>query len=195
MVIRGGPLAPTLAALLAERDPLRGAGLDLATRLAALQGKRTTAEVHAPSLARIRQEAKRLARGQDHSGPNELGVLAALAYPDRVGLRRKGEAPRYASGRPNVTLSGQDTLTRHYTRFWETIPFMTQGVPGFGVFAMNRAGRARWGAWPDIISDDTFARLSFAPSERVSVPATYDWPMIEGFSLDDEFNQRATVRH
>lgn len=92
-----------------------------------------------------------------------------------------GAAPRYASGQPNVTV-GDSAITRHYTRFWRTIPFMTLGVPGFGVFAMNRAGRARWDAWPDIISDDTFARLNFAPNERVSVPATYDWPMIEGFA-------------
>lgn len=90
-------------------------------------------------------------------------------------------APRYASGRPNVTVSGEDALTRHYTRFWLTTPFMVHGVPGFGVFAMNRHGRSRWGDWPDIISDDTFARLHFSPQERLSVPATYDWPMIEGF--------------
>lgn len=92
-----------------------------------------------------------------------------------------GDAPRYASGQPNVTVA-RSGITRHYTRFWRTIPFMTMGVPGFGVFAMNRAGRARWGVWPDIISDDTFARLNFAPDERVAVPARYDWPMIEGFA-------------
>ena len=91
------------------------------------------------------------------------------------------EAPRYASGMPRVTTSG-DWVTRHYTRFWQTTGFMTHGVPGFGVFAMNRAGRARWGDWPDIISDDTFARLNFRPEERIAVPAPYDWPMIEGFA-------------
>ena len=90
------------------------------------------------------------------------------------------DAPRYASGQPRVTVAG-DWVTRHYTRFWKTTPFMTLGVPGFGVFAMNRAGRARWQAWPDIISDDTFARLNFTPDERVAVPGQYDWPMIEGF--------------
>ena len=91
------------------------------------------------------------------------------------------EAPRYASGMPRVTTSG-DWVTRHYTRFWQTTGFMTHGVPGFGVFAMNRAGRARWREWPDIISDDTFARLNFRPEERIAVPAPYAWPMIEGFA-------------
>ena len=88
------------------------------------------------------------------------------------------DAPRYASGMPQVTTSG-DWVTRHYTRFWQTTGFMTHGVPGF---AMNRAGRARWGEWPDIISDDTFARLNFRPEERIAVPAPYAWPMIEGFA-------------
>ncbi|WP_276150587.1 MULTISPECIES: glycosyltransferase family 2 protein [unclassified Sulfitobacter] len=103
------------------------------------------------------------------------------------------DAPRYASGRPNVTLSGDDALTRHYTRFWLTTPFMVHGVPGFGVFAMNRAGRARWDDWPDIISDDTYARLNFAPAERLSVPAGYDWPMIEGFTRLVQVRRRQDI--
>jgi len=90
-------------------------------------------------------------------------------------------APRYGSGVPQVTTAG-NWVTEHYTRFWCTTPFMTLGVPGFGIFAMNRAGRARWGDWPDIISDDTFARLNFRPEERITVPGRYDWPMIEGFA-------------
>ncbi len=107
-----------------------------------------------------------------HVSPSLVAQIAGALATD---------APAYASGRPNVTV-GPDPLTRAYTRFWLTTPFMVHGVPGFGVFAMNRAGRARWGAWPDIISDDTFARLNFLPAERHSVPATYDWPMIEGFA-------------
>ncbi|MCX7559229.1 glycosyltransferase [Sulfitobacter sp. F26204] len=103
------------------------------------------------------------------------------------------DAPGYASGRPNVTISGKDALTRLYTRFWLTTPFMVHGVQGFGVFAMNRAGRARWGAWPDIISDDTFARLNFTPAERQGVPASYDWPMIEGFTRLVQVRRRQDI--
>ena len=57
---------------------------------------------------------------------------------------------------------------------------MRDDVPGFGIFAVNAAGRERWGAFPDIISDDTFVRLQFAPDERTRVAATYSWPMVEG---------------
>lgn len=108
-----------------------------------------------------------------HVSPPLIGQLAEVLLASA--------APRYASGQPQVTLGGADALIRLYTRFWLTTPFMTLGVPGYGVFAMNRAGRARWGDWPDIISDDTYARLNFTPAERIAVPAGYDWPMIEGF--------------
>lgn len=88
------------------------------------------------------------------------------------------DRPRYASGRVRITARG--AVSRAYARIWRRVPFMAQGVPGCGVFAVNAAGRARWGAFPDIISDDTFVRLSFAPDERIGVPASYDWPIAEG---------------
>jgi glycosyltransferase involved in cell wall biosynthesis len=91
-----------------------------------------------------------------------------------------GDAPRYASGTP-VVARADSAVTRAYARLWQGLPFMDSGAPGFGLFAMNAAGRARWGAWPDIISDDTFARLHFTPGERVQLPQTYLWPMVEGW--------------
>ena len=111
MVAKGGADAASLAALLAERDPLRGAGADLSLRMSAIRGKGSAAQAHAPTLARIRQEAKRLARGQANKGPNDIGLLAALAYPDRVGLRRKGDAPRYVlSGGKGAVMPQGDAL-------------------------------------------------------------------------------------
>ncbi|MEM6939660.1 MAG: ATP-dependent helicase HrpB [Pseudomonadota bacterium] len=111
MVSRGGAPAPMLAALLAERDPLRGAGADLALRMDALTGKQQPPEAHAPSLARIREEAKRLSNAARGDGPSSLAANAALAYPDRIGLRRKGEAPRYIlSGGKGAVLAQEDRL-------------------------------------------------------------------------------------
>ncbi|MBE1282089.1 MAG: glycosyltransferase [Rhodobacteraceae bacterium] len=89
-------------------------------------------------------------------------------------------SPRYAGGTPQVT-PAQSAVTRAYARLWQQLPFVTATVPGFGFFAMNRAGRRRWQDWPDIISDDMFARLQFTPEERVKLPQTYSWPMVEGF--------------
>ncbi len=88
---------------------------------------------------------------------------------------------RYASGTPRVS-PAKSWVTRAYARFWQQLPFARSEAPGFGAFAVNAAGRARWGRFPDIISDDTYVRLLFTPDERVGVPALYDWPMVEGFS-------------
>lgn len=87
---------------------------------------------------------------------------------------------RYASGTPIVT--ARSFISRAYARFWVKLPFVARGVPGFGLFAVNAAGRARWDEFPKIISDDTFVRIQFTPDERVKASASYQWPLIEGFS-------------
>ena len=103
MLLKGGREAPLMAALMGERDILTGAGgarppADLALRLAAARDVRAFEADHPwkvdrAALARLRQEAKRLKpRGQARLS---AGELAALAYPDRIGLRRAGEAPRF----------------------------------------------------------------------------------------------------
>lgn len=91
------------------------------------------------------------------------------------------EAPRYATGWAEIPRA-RSAVTRAYARFWQTLPFAQSAAPGYGLFAVNAAGRTRWGRFPDIISDDTFVRLQFAPSERIGCRASYSWPMIEGFA-------------
>jgi hypothetical protein len=90
-------------------------------------------------------------------------------------------APLYASATPRIPRA-KSRVTRAYARFWLRLPFAQSAAPGYGLFATNPAGRARWGDFPAIISDDTFVRLQFIPAERVQTPAPYDWPMIEGFA-------------
>lgn len=94
-------------------------------------------------------------------------------------LDRPGAA--YASGTLRIA-PARSRVSRAYGRLWSRVPFMATGVPGCGLFAVNAAGRGRWGAFPSIISDDTFARLQFRPEERVAVAAPYDWPIVEGFA-------------
>lgn len=88
-------------------------------------------------------------------------------------------APRYAGGRLRVSQS-PSKLSNIYARFWQKLPFLTQDVTGAGLFAVNEAGRARWNEFPQIISDDTYVRLHFAPAERVLVDIPYDWPIAAG---------------
>ncbi len=110
MLMVAGPGAAALAALMEERDPLKGAPPDLALRMKAVRDVRAYEADHPwpaarPVLERIKAEARRLARGlgemvpgKDVPGKDEgfsLGQMAALAYPDRIGLRRKGDAPRW----------------------------------------------------------------------------------------------------
>jgi len=88
------PTARALAALLAEGDPLRGSGEDVATRLAALADPRAHPAADRAALARAAGTARRLGpRGRIDRGA--AGRLLALAYPDRVAQRRPGEAPRH----------------------------------------------------------------------------------------------------
>lgn len=89
------------------------------------------------------------------------------------------DAPRYATGTPQIARP-ESRLTRAYARFWQRVPFNQGHAPGFGLFAVNTNGRARWAEFPDVIADDTFVRLLFAPSERAQVAASYIWPMVEG---------------
>ncbi|MBM1815039.1 ATP-dependent helicase HrpB [Pseudosulfitobacter pseudonitzschiae] len=111
MLVRGGAGAADLAALLAERDILRGMGSDLRLRMLALRSPdRFGNAVQRGALARVRQEAKRL-KSRTSGAVQSLGAMAALAYPDRIGLRRKGDAPRFVlSGGKGAVLPDGDAL-------------------------------------------------------------------------------------
>jgi ATP-dependent helicase HrpB len=99
-----GALGADLAALLSERDPLRGADADIASRLDALRrggGEPAT-------LARVRRIASQLRRlvqvdgataserGASAADVDRAGLLLAAAYPDRIGRRRAAGERRYA---------------------------------------------------------------------------------------------------
>jgi ATP-dependent helicase HrpB len=113
-----GALACDIAALLAERDIFKGEArrsCDLAERVEVLQryrrdGRKAAQATGADANAcqRIDQAARqwrRLIRVPEDEGltvdPDEVGVLLALAYPDRVAMQRTPGEPRYlfANGR------------------------------------------------------------------------------------------------
>ena len=103
MLLRGralglSALAADLAALLSERDPLRAGGApgaDLSLRLEALRRGHPAASPGV--LRRIRAESRLIRRRlgvnaevERDPAPSEVGLLLALAYPDRIGQRRPG---------------------------------------------------------------------------------------------------------
>jgi ATP-dependent helicase HrpB len=98
-----GRTAAALAALLSDRDPLpRGSGSDLELRLKTLADG-GGAGVHRGRLHQARQLMKRLARRDDADAidPHAAGRLLALAWPDRIAMRRPGGPARFqlANGR------------------------------------------------------------------------------------------------
>jgi ATP-dependent helicase HrpB len=118
MLSIAGPDAAPIAALMADRDPVQGGGTDLMLRLEALRdpkrfGDTRRATVNRAALERIRTEAQRLRRATApvKAEPLEPAEIAALAYPDRIGLRRKGDAPRFQlSGGKGAVMDDADPL-------------------------------------------------------------------------------------
>jgi ATP-dependent helicase HrpB len=106
MILKAGSdvrTAADLAALLGERDILRGEGgppdPDIGLRLEALAGKRI-ANVDEGGLHRVRQESRALLDQLDapKSPPQRSSAAApllALAYPDRIGRRRPDQSGRF----------------------------------------------------------------------------------------------------
>jgi ATP-dependent helicase HrpB len=103
-------MACDVAALLGERDILRGAGADLHSRLVLLSGEERAARGAQGGVQRARQLARQYRgylRGKasepvsDPGHPRWLGALLALAYPDRVAQQRRagGAEYRLANGR------------------------------------------------------------------------------------------------
>lgn len=110
----------------------------------------------------------------------DADVIVTPALLGQITDALSTDAPRYASGRLQLAPAAS-WVTRAYGRIYAGVPFVRHGVPGAGLFATNKAGRARWALFPEIISDDTFVRLSFSAKERIGVAASYDWPLVEGF--------------
>jgi ATP-dependent helicase HrpB len=135
MILRGArlghlTLAVRIAALLSERDILRGVAHDrdpdLRVRLDALSdtGPRTAA-FDAQALQRVRQAVTQItkrARGvplPEHASPPALadddatGLLLAFAYPDRIGRLRDGRVGHYLlSGGRGAQLRDSAALAR-----------------------------------------------------------------------------------
>ena len=119
-----GPLACDLAALLGERDILRGAGADLHSRLALLAGETRGGRGSQGGVQRARQLArqfqgylKRRAVSTPVADPQHgrwLGALLAFAYPDRVAQQRRagGAEYRLANGRAAL-FAEADALMKH----------------------------------------------------------------------------------
>lgn len=192
-----GYIGACLQALLAS-DPVEGGAEVIVVANGCRDATADIARSFAPKAAAVGWELQvlDLAQGSKPGALNAGGAVArgaVLAWLDADVLVSPGllaslsaalfaaPGPAYGSGRPELPRA-QSLLSRAYGRFWMQLPFAQSTAPGFGLFAVNAAGRARWGAFPALISDDTFVRLQFTPAERLEVDETYSWPLVEGFA-------------
>lgn len=115
MLLRTGSAGRDLAALLDNRDILGRGRVDMDLRLAGLRDAdaleaRVPVKVNRATRAQVRADAKRLRIDTKEADLSPAQMLA-LAYPDRIGLRRDGDAPRYLlSGGKGAVIEPDDPL-------------------------------------------------------------------------------------
>lgn len=170
-------MACNVAALLGERDILRGAGADLHSRLALLDAEARATRGGRGGQGGV-QRARQLARQYraqlrgkptrpvaDPEHPRWLGALLALAYPDRIAQQRKpgGAEYRLANGRAAL-FSEVDALMKQ--------PWLV--IADLGSRQGQREERIYLAAEFDP------ALLDGVLSEQVSVVDQLDWDEREG---------------
>lgn len=125
------------------------------------------AEPHLP-------RAPRLVLDQDAS----LSPLAAETVRRAL---QPGTGKHFAA----LSLTRPDTTARSvdwYYDVWQALPYVRLSPVTCGAYALSAEGRGRWASFPDLHSDDKFARLHFAPEERVRLEETYDILLPDGFA-------------
>lgn len=111
-------MAAMLAALIGERDPVNGRAADISLRLEAVADpvkfeRERPFRADRSAISAIKAEQKRLEKlvPQVAGDGLSVGTLLSLAYPDRIGLRRKGDAGKYLlSGGKGAIIDAADTL-------------------------------------------------------------------------------------
>ena len=86
-----------------------------------------------------------------------------------VAVLERGEA-LMATPELSMDLSNCSWIVRSYYRVWASLPYNRDNAGvGTGVYALSRAGRARFHEFPPVLGDDGFVRALFVPRERATV--------------------------
>ncbi len=208
-----GALAADLAALLEERDPLRGEqphGSDLTVRLEALRAFRRDGRDGArrwgadpAACARIEQVARRwrqrlpLESGETSIEATAVGLLLALAYPDRIAKQRDGgERYRLANGRGARLTDGDPLVKREWLaaahldagasdgRIWLAAPVEPADLERRLAGRIQTVSEIRWDARQQAVTAHRERRLGKLTLDRAPLndpdPATLRRAMREG---------------
>jgi glycosyltransferase involved in cell wall biosynthesis len=92
---------------------------------------------------------------------NDLRKLAEALQDDKI----LAVAPRF-----RMELEGCSWSVRAFYEILEQLPSSTEGIGGSGVYGLSENGRRRFDKFPDVVADDGFVRLQFAPHERATLP-------------------------
>jgi len=95
----------------------------------------------------------------------ELSRESAIALADVI------STPAAIAAAPRLEWSrfGLTWLVRAYYEVWSTLPYVSDGMIGSGVYALSGAGRKRFGEFPPLIADDGFIAALFSHGERITV--------------------------
>ncbi len=81
--------------------------------------------------------------------------------------------PRVGAPTVRFDTSASSAPVQAFYRAYQHIPYVTTGLVGLGVYGLSRAGRARFGHFPQVQGDDLFVQRLFRPEERIVVPAEF----------------------
>jgi glycosyltransferase involved in cell wall biosynthesis len=90
-------------------------------------------------------------------------VLQGSAARDVLDRLRAGAL----AARPPIRYdsTGASAPVRSYYRARSRVPALLGSLWGAGVYGLSEAGRSRFGAFPDLVADDLWVDLQFAPAE------------------------------
>ncbi|RLV49294.1 WecB/TagA/CpsF family glycosyltransferase [Nocardioides mangrovicus] len=91
------------------------------------------------------------------------GLIDSLAADDA----------RVATPQVTFDVRGSSRVVRSFYRVFSELPYARRGLIGLGVYGVSRSGRARFGAFPDVIADDLFVQRCFDDHERHTSPGDF----------------------
>ncbi|WP_109209644.1 MULTISPECIES: glycosyltransferase family 2 protein [Microbacterium] len=150
VVVANGCTDDTAAIAAAVSPRVRVVEVAAASKIAALNA----GDAAAHAFPRVYLDADAIVTGE-----------ALLAAADAL------HDPPYASApRMRIDTRGASIWVRWQYAVWECTDYRRGDMIGSGVYVLSEAARARFGPFPDVISDDGFVLRHFPGAERVVLP-------------------------
>jgi glycosyltransferase involved in cell wall biosynthesis len=99
----------------------------------------------------------------------ELSLDAVAGLVDAL----SGDAALVAAPGIVFDTAGSSRPVQMFYSVFAGLPYAADGLVGLGVFGLSRAGRSRFGSFPDVTADDLFVQRHFERHERLTTPGTF----------------------